>query len=69
MELIALDQWIDSPASVLYGAVTSGDIWKFGLYQRQTQQVQKDINTYSAPNDLDQILSILFGVTLNSPIE
>lgn len=30
----ALDQWIDSPASVLYGAVTTGDTWKFGSFQR-----------------------------------
>ncbi|MCG8368093.1 MAG: hypothetical protein MJA27_32765 [Pseudanabaenales cyanobacterium] len=60
---------MDSPTPVLYGSVTSGDIWKFGLYQRQAKQIQKDINTYAAPNDLDQILSILFGVTLSSPTD
>ncbi|NET38678.1 MAG: hypothetical protein F6K19_42930 [Cyanothece sp. SIO1E1] len=69
VELIALDQWMDSPAPVLYGTVTTGDTWKFGLYQRQAKQIQKDINTYAVPNDLNQVLSILFGVTLNIPID
>lgn len=67
VELIALDQWIDSPVPVLYGTVTTGDTWKFGLFQRGAKKIQKDINTYAIPSDLNRILSILFGVTLNSP--
>lgn len=64
VELIALDQWTDSAASVLYGAVTTGDIWKFGLFQRATRQIQKDINTFAVPSDLEQIMAILFGIVL-----
>ena len=69
IELIALDQWIDSPVPTLYGTVTTGDTWKFGLFQRQAKKVQKDINTYAVPNDLSQVLSILFGVTLSQPVD
>jgi hypothetical protein len=68
VELIALDQWTNSATPVLYGTVTTGDTWKFGLFQRQTREIQKDINTYAVPNDLNQILSILFGITL-CPVE
>lgn len=65
VELIALDQWIDSPSTVLYGTVTTGDTWKFGLFERQTKVVQKDINIYAVPKDVEQVLSILFGITLS----
>ncbi|MBE7385505.1 MAG: hypothetical protein F6J95_029415 [Leptolyngbya sp. SIO1E4] len=59
----------DSPVPTLYGTVTTGDTWKFGLFQRQAKNVQKDINTYAVPNDLSQVLSILFGVTLSQPVD
>ncbi|MEO0756499.1 MAG: hypothetical protein AAFY78_06455 [Cyanobacteria bacterium J06648_16] len=64
VELIALDQWTDSSAPVLYGTVTTGDTWKFGLFQRETRQIQKDINTFAIPNDLTQVMSTLFGIVL-----
>ncbi|MEM9218571.1 MAG: hypothetical protein AAGD25_30045 [Cyanobacteria bacterium P01_F01_bin.150] len=64
VELIALDQWIDAPADCLYGAVTTGDIWKFGRFYRQQKLIQKDISTYGVPNDLTKVLAILFGITL-----
>lgn len=52
VELIALDQWVDSPLPMLYGAMTTGDTWKFGLFERRLRQVQKDLNTYAVPNSL-----------------
>ncbi|HEY9664335.1 MAG TPA: hypothetical protein V6C65_38315, partial [Allocoleopsis sp.] len=67
VELIALDRWTDSDAPTLYGTVTTGDTWKFGLLQRQEKRVYKDINTYAVPSDLNQVLAILFGITLNLP--
>lgn len=68
VELIALDQWTDSTTPVLYGTVTTGDTWKFGLFHRQTKTVEKDINTYAVPSDLNWVLSVLFGVTMHSPV-
>ncbi|MBW4619581.1 MAG: hypothetical protein KME17_09510 [Cyanosarcina radialis HA8281-LM2] len=67
VELIALDRWTDSTVPILYGAVTTGDTWKFGLLQRQAQQIQKDINTYAIPSDLNLLLSVLFGITMSRP--
>ncbi|MCP2728077.1 hypothetical protein [Limnofasciculus baicalensis] len=65
VELIALDQWTDSTVPRLYGTVTTGDIWKFGMFERQEKIVHKDINTYGVPRDLDLVLSTLFGITLS----
>lgn len=67
VELIALDQWTESVAPILYGAITTGDTWKFGLFERDTKVIQKDINTYAVPNDIEQVLSTLFGITLSKP--
>lgn len=65
VELIALDQWTDSTVPMLYGAVTTGDTWKFGIFQRQEKIVHKDINTYAIPSDLKLVLSVLFGISLS----
>ncbi|ASC73158.1 hypothetical protein XM38_041200 [Halomicronema hongdechloris C2206] len=69
VELIALDQWTSSPVPILYGTVTTGDTWKFGLFERQARVVHKDINAYAVPNDLNRVLGILFGITLSIPEE
>lgn len=65
VELIALDQWTDSTVPMLYGAVTTGDSWKFGIFQRQEKIIYKDINTYAVPSDLNLVLSALFGISLS----
>ena len=65
VELIALDQWTESTVPMLYGTVTTGDTWKFGIFERQEKIVHKDINTYAVPRDLDLVLSTLFGISLS----
>ncbi|MBD2777284.1 hypothetical protein [Iningainema tapete] len=65
VELIALDQWTDSTVPMLYGTVTTGDTWKFGIFERQEKVVHKDINTYAVPSDLNVVLSTLFGISLS----
>jgi hypothetical protein len=64
VELIALDQWTEAIAPILYGAVTTGDSWKFGTFHRQPKVVYKDINTYAVPSDLNLVLSFLISVGL-----
>jgi hypothetical protein len=59
VELIALDQWIESEQSILYGAISTGNIWQFGQFDRQTRQVTQDLNLYRVPADLDELLRIL----------
>jgi hypothetical protein len=63
-ELIALDRWIDSTDPVLYGAVTTGDIWLFGSYDRVRKVVTQDIELYRVPSDLDGLLKQLVAMLI-----
>lgn len=62
IELIALDQWIDSEQPVLSGAISTGNIWQFGIFERKLRQVTQDLNLYRVPADLEELLSILIGI-------
>ena len=59
VELIALDQWIDSDQPILQGAISTGNIWQFGQFHRQHRTVTQDLNLYRVPADLDDLLRIL----------
>lgn len=59
IELIALDQWIESDQVLLPGAVSTGNIWQFGQFDRQARQVTQDLQLYRVPTDLEDLLRIL----------
>jgi hypothetical protein len=59
VEFIALDQWIESDQLILYGAVSTGNIWQFGQFHRQQRQVSQDLHWYRVPADLEDVLRIL----------
>jgi hypothetical protein len=61
-ELIALDQWTTSEAPILYGAITTGDVWKFGICDRASRTLIRDINLYAVPSDLQKLVAILLGI-------
>ncbi len=62
-ELIAMDKYEeDSPAELLYGAVTTGEIWKFGILQRKQKHLTKDMHSYRIPEDTEKIFSVLMGI-------
>ena len=59
-ELIALDKYEeDNTEDILYGAVTMGNVWGFGVLQRDKKYIIKDINTYTIPRNTDEVFSIL----------
>ncbi|MEO1349239.1 MAG: hypothetical protein AAFW84_10635 [Cyanobacteria bacterium J06635_15] len=62
VELIALDQWIESDQTVLKGAISTGNIWQFGQFNRQSREVTQDLELYRVPADLDDLLRILVSV-------
>ncbi len=62
IELIALDQWIDSDQTVLYGAISTGNIWQFGHFDRRSRQVTQDLDLYRVPADLENLLQILIKI-------
>jgi hypothetical protein len=59
VELIALNEWSDSDTPILQGAVSTGDVWQFGLLNRQDKQITQNLNLYRVPADLEELLRIL----------
>ncbi|MDM8560992.1 hypothetical protein [Candidatus Parabeggiatoa sp. HSG14] len=62
-ELIALDKYEDNDnIQILYGAVTLGDIWKFGTLDRRKKHIVKNIHSYMIPEDTEAVFSTLLGI-------
>ncbi|MEL6602445.1 MAG: hypothetical protein AAFP20_04365 [Cyanobacteria bacterium J06614_10] len=59
IEMIALDQWIDSEQPILQGAISTGNVWQFGQFDRSTRQVTQDLDLYRVPADLEELSKIL----------
>jgi hypothetical protein len=65
VELIALDGWLDATAAtvpMLYGAVTTGDIWQIGSFDRSRRLVTQDVELYRVPTDLAPLMSMLVAM-------
>jgi hypothetical protein len=59
-EMIALDQWDRTPVQPqLIGVVTTGQIWRFGLLDRQQKLIEQGLDLYRVPDDLEAVLRIL----------
>lgn len=65
VELIALDRWTDSNEATLIGAVSTGDLWQFGILNREQKQITQNLNLYRVPTDLEELFRILIAI-LNS---
>lgn len=62
-ELIALDKYEDDGVGdVLYGAITLGDLWKFGTLDRERKHITKDIHSYTIPDNTEAVFSIVMGI-------
>ncbi|MBE9136760.1 hypothetical protein IQ254_06005 [Nodosilinea sp. LEGE 07088] len=60
--LIALEQWIESDQSILQGAISTGNIWQFGQFDRHSRQVTQDLDLYRVPADLEDLLRVLVNI-------
>ena len=61
VELIALDRVLDK-SPILYGAVSTGNIWQFGTMHRQERCIVQDLLLYRVPTDLEDLMRILVGI-------
>ncbi len=60
---MALDRWAENTSEPrLYGAVSVGDIWKFGYLDREQKRIVEDLTTYSVPRELEDVMQILVAV-------
>jgi len=63
VELIALDKAEESDTKeCLYGAVTTGDIWRFGELNRKEKIVTENINPFTIMPDTEKLVRILVGI-------
>jgi hypothetical protein len=60
VELIALSHIEEQ--NVLYGAVTMGDVWRFGFLDRSIQQITQDINLFKVPDEIETLVRVLMGI-------
>ena len=65
VELIALDQWERSPSveqqRFLLGAVTTGEVWRFGQLDRTEKHILQDVKSFSLQSDFEALIRILLG--------
>ena len=59
--MIALDQWIDSPQTEILGAMTTGNVWQFGILDRQSKLICEGTNLYRVTEELEIIMRILLA--------
>ncbi|MCG9886939.1 MAG: hypothetical protein MH825_15495 [Cyanobacteria bacterium] len=64
-ELIAIAELEELP--FVYGAVTLGDVWRFGRCDRGRAIVEQDINLYTVPGNLNHLTQILGGILIHTP--
>ncbi len=63
-QFYTLDEWSNFEQPTLQGAVSTGDIWQFGLLHREHRQISQDLNLYRVPADLEDLLRILVAIIL-----
>jgi hypothetical protein len=61
-QLIALDIALDIPAPLLYGVVTIGEVWQFGVLNRSTKRIAQDIHLFRVPEDVEPLLRTLVAI-------
>jgi hypothetical protein len=61
VEMIALAMDETAP-DTLYGAVTMGNLWIFGMLNRQTKRITQDIGGYQVPDDVATLVKTLVGI-------
>ncbi|XOF34833.1 MAG: hypothetical protein ACL93V_05970 [Candidatus Electrothrix sp. YB6] len=62
VELIAMEQYQEDVPERIYGAVTVGDLWRFGMLDQDRKMIIKDIDSFRVPLDLDELFQVLLGI-------
>ena len=47
---------------IIYGAITTGNIWQFGELDRKRKTVTQDIMSYALLQDLEDLVRILVEI-------
>lgn len=61
VEMIAVSQQQEDNKNI-YGAVTTGNIWQFGILEVTQKIITQDINLYRSPADLELLTNIFLSL-------
>ena len=67
VELIAMEQRTEAQ-ELFYGAITVGDVWRFGVLNRRRKVISKDIDSFRVPLDLAGLFEVLLGILGPAPL-
>lgn len=67
IEMIALDQWTEVTQPSFLGAVTTGNIWQFGVLHRASKQIEQGLNLYRVTEDIEAVVRILLAALKSDP--
>ena len=59
VEMIALDQWMESSQTHLIGAVSTGTLWQFSQLDREHKRIDQGLENYRVPEDINPLMRIL----------
>jgi hypothetical protein len=62
VEMIALDKAEETGQNIIYGAVTTGNIWQFGELDRSRKIVTQDIASFDLLQDLEDLVRIFVEI-------
>lgn len=62
VELIGMDRDLNEKTGFLYGAVTVGDVWRFGVLDRDNRLILKDMAAFVVPADLEKLFAVFLGI-------
>jgi len=62
VELIAVSQSVDTMPTNLYGAITTGNLWQFGMLDTANKVVYRDVNEFLILQHMDELATILTGI-------
>ena len=62
VEMIAVSEYLADIPEPIYGAITTGDLWRFGILKPSESVIYKDVNSFLIPQNLDELAAILAGV-------
>lgn len=62
VELIALDRWLEADEPLLYGAVSTGLAWQFGVLDRKAKHITQDLTFFKMPDELAPVARTLVGI-------
>ena len=60
--MATFDAWTDSPAPVLYGALSTGTVWQFLRLDRAGKRFAQNVALFRVPQDLASLIAVLMGV-------